>query len=102
MQDHRHLPEVRSTAVTEVAATDSVEVTELHAPDAGGGDTSTVAAATDGSGAVLMVVTKVTDAKVLRLPMRRRLDCHQQLPEVMTDVRSTEVTDVVTGCGRPR
>ena len=33
---------------------------------------------------------EVTEA--LRLPMRRRLDCHRQLLEVMTEVRWTEVT----------
>ena len=39
-------------------------------------------------------VTEVTDAKAeaLRLPRRRRLNCHRQLPEVMTEVRWTEVT----------
>ena len=95
---YRQLPEVmtevQSKEATEVADTDSIEVTRLEAADAEGGDASTPATAADGSGAVLMVVTKVTDAEALRLPRRRRLECHHQLLEVMTEVRWTEVTEV--------
>ena len=47
-----------------------------------------------------MVVTKVTDldsvvvTEALRLPRWRRLDCHHQLPEVMTEVRSIQMTEL--------